>query len=456
MLFGNKILDYKDELLADLNTLLSIESVASEKPEECSKALDFILQRAKDFGLIGEKITEQSAHIQLGNNGKLCGVLSHLDVVPQGNGWTYPAFALTEDNGRFYGRGIADDKGAALVNLYCLRALKDAGIEGANTIRAIYGTSEEVGMDDMDGYFEKMPLPDYAFTPDSDYGICFAEKGILQLEVSTILNNATLLTQFHSGNAINAVPDLAYAILDSSSYDEQTLMRLADASEGNFEFKYSIDGLVIISRGKAAHACEPHKGSNAAAALVDVISNAYESREIGSICSFIDYAINNETNGRSLGLKMSDSVSGNLTVNLSSVDIDDEQTAKARFDIRYPVTVKGESVLSQFKRVAHNSDLKVNVIHHEPPLYVEKDSKLIKALSEAYESVTGEKAVLYSTGGGTYARKLQGKGVAFGPNFKNDDIRMHNSNESVDVNNYFTHAQICLEAMYRLYTDNSL
>lgn len=452
MIFGDKILNYKNELIRDLKTLISFESVADEKPEECSKALDFILKRAKEFGLSGEKVTDKSAHVQLGCNGKLCGVLTHLDVVPAGNNWSVPPYSLTEKDGRLYGRGIADDKGAALVALYCLRALKENNIEGTNTLRAIFGTSEENGMSDMDGYFEKMPVPEMSFTPDNDYGICYAEKGILQLEVRANLNNATILTQFHSGNAVNAVPDMAYAMLDSSSYDEQILMRLADASDGNFEFNYTIDGLMIISRGKAAHACEPQKGYNAAAALIDVISNAYQTNEIGSVCSFIDYAINKETNGRSLGLKMSDSVSGALTVNLSSVHVEDE-AAKAQFDIRYPVTVDGSNIIKQFKKVAENSELEIKILHHEPPLYIEKDSELVRILSDAYESVTGEKTELYSTGGGTYARKLRGKGVAFGPNFKGDDIRMHNADESVDCNNYFKHARICLEAMYRLFTN---
>lgn len=76
-------------------------------------------------------------------------------------------------------------------------------------------------------------------------------------------------------------------MLDSSDYDEQTLMRLADASDGDFEFNYTIDGLMIISRGKAAHACEPDKGYNAAAALVDLISNVYTTKETGSICSLL-------------------------------------------------------------------------------------------------------------------------------------------------------------------------
>ena len=447
----DKILSYTDELLADLDALMRIESVDGENNEACQRALDFMLSRAKDFGLVPERVTDKSGQVDLGSGGKVCGVLSHLDVVPAGNSWTVPPFALTERDGRLYGRGIADDKGASMVTLYCMRALRELGVEGKNTLRAIYGIAEETGMTDMEGYFEKKPLPDLAFTPDSDYGICYAEKGILHIEVSTPTNEATVLSQFRAGKAVNAVPDLAYVLLDSSDYDEQRLMRLADASPGSFEFNYTIDGLMIVSRGKAAHACEPEKGFNAAAALIDLIANAYEVHEIGALSSFIDYAVNCETNGRSLGLKMNDAVSGNLTVNLGVVRIDDNK-ACARFDIRYPVTVSGEYVLRQFRTVAEHSGLTVKLLGDVKPLYIEKDSELIRLLSESYSVVTGEEAPLYTTGGGTYARKLGGKGVAFGPNFPDDDVHMHNADESVDKQNFLKHMQICFEAMYRLYT----
>ena len=337
-----KILEYREELFDDLNRLLSIESVDGARDGDCAAALDFILKRAEDFGLTAERVTAKSAHVDLGKGGRLCGVLSHLDVVPAGNNWTVNPYALTERDGRLYGRGVADDKGAALVNLYCLRALKEMGIEGRNTLRAIYGTAEETGMSDMDGYFAQKRLPDLAFTPDSEYGVCYAEKGILQLEVSTPTNEAKVLSQFHAGKAINAVPDLAYVMLDSSGYDEQLLMRLADASEGNFEFNYTIDGLMIISRGKAAHACEPQKGFNAAAALIDLITHAYDVYEIGALSSFIDYAINCETNGRSLGLKMSDAVSGALTVNLGNVHIEPHRGHRGARAVRHPLSRHGQ------------------------------------------------------------------------------------------------------------------
>lgn len=125
MLFGDKILKYKDELLADLNTLIGIQSVDGKRNDECDRALRFIIKRASDFGLISERVTDKSAHVELGGSGKLCGVLSHLDIVPAGSNWSVSPYALTQKDGRIYGRGVADDKGAALVNLYCLRALKE-------------------------------------------------------------------------------------------------------------------------------------------------------------------------------------------------------------------------------------------------------------------------------------------------------------------------------------------
>ena len=245
MYFGNKILKYKDEILKDLDTLLKIESIAEVNDQKCKEALDFILKRAEDFGLATKNVESKAGHVQIGVGGNLCGVLTHLDVVPAGNNWTVVPYELTRKDGRLYGRGVADNKGAALINLYCLRVLKEEGIKGVNTLRAIYGTDEEKGMKDMDIYFDHEPVPDFSFTPDSNYGICYGEKGILQLRLYAHIHNGTALTEFHSGKAVNAVPDTAYALIESNEYDDQQLMRLADASEGNFEFIYTIVVLKI-------------------------------------------------------------------------------------------------------------------------------------------------------------------------------------------------------------------
>ncbi|MBR2109541.1 MAG: Sapep family Mn(2+)-dependent dipeptidase [Ruminococcus sp.] len=451
MNFGENILKYKDDILSDLKKLIEIESVSSENTENCKKALEFILNRAEQLGLNVKNIDNKAGHVQLGNEGILCGALTHLDVIPAGKNWSVEPFTLTRQNGRLYGRGIIDDKGASIVNLYCLKALLDSKVTGSNTLRCIYGTDEEVGMSDMDTYFENEPLPEIAFTPDSDYGICFAEKGILQLKVSMERNDGITLSAIKAGNAVNAVPDEAKALLYFSDADTNNLKKNSKNYDGNFNFVDTIDGLVIESFGKAAHACEPEKGFNAASALVQLLNGELDSDEVGSLCGFIGYALRDETDGTSLGLKMRDFVSGDLSCNLGKIRLNDSK-AYLTLDIRYPVTMNGMKIFKQVEKSASINDLNVEIIHHEPPLYLPKDSELISLLSEAYEEIIGEKPKLYSTGGGTYARKLNGKGVAFGPAFRSDTVNMHNADEGVDEEKFFKHAQICLQAMYKMYT----
>ena len=452
MNFGKKIYEYKDSILEDLKTLLEIKSVSADGVYGPKEALDFILNRAKEMGFQVKNVEDKAGHIQLGEGGVLCGALTHLDVVPSGSNWSVPAFSLTEKDGRLFGRGIIDDKGASIINLYCLKALKDSGVEGVNTLRCIYGTDEEVGMTDMETYFQNEQLPEISFTPDSNYGICYAEKGILQIKVYADRNDGKILNGFEAGDALNAVPDTAEVLLYSSDSEENQMLNNRKNIEGQFDFSQTIDGLVIKCQGKAAHACEPYKGRNAASDLVELLSSFYNEEELGSICTFIKNSINNQTDGTSLGLKVHDSASGDLTCNLGTVRIDDEQ-AYCTLDIRYPVSVNGKDIVKHIKRCVKRKGLNAKTIHHSLPLYLPKDSKTIKVLSEAYSEVMGENPELYVTGGGTYARMLGGKGVAFGPAFIDDNVNMHNADESVDKEKFFKHAEICLQAFYKLYTE---
>ena len=154
-----------------------------------------------------------------------------------------------------------------------------------------------------------------------------------------------------------------------------------------------------------------------------------------------------ETNGRSMGIKMRDSASGELTLTLSKVYIDADK-AKAVIDVRYPVTVMGDIVLYQIRKTAAREGLKVSVIDHEKPLYLDDNTPIVNVLSNAYKTVMGEYPEMYTTGGGTYARMLGGRGVALGPVFSDDDCRMHNTNESLDEEKFFKHFQICMQAMH--------
>ncbi len=446
MEFGNRIIEYKEDILHDLSELIAIRSVSCEDKTETERALDYILGRAKEMGFAVKKTGRVAGHAEYGSGEEIAAILAHVDVVPAGDGWGTEPFILTEKDGRLYGRGVVDDKGPAIIALYCLKALKDSGIMPKRKIRVIFGAAEEIGMNDMETYFSEEEAPTMAFTPDSDYGICVCEKGIMQLEISSAMHDGTILTEFQSGGAVNAVPAKAYALVDCTESEDNRLRRFADAKPGEYDFIYTMDGLIIFAKGRAAHASVPKQGLNSAAHLIRILADNFGESVLGSLCGFIDNAIGTETDGASMGIACSDNESGALTLNLGRVDIG-ENISRALIDIRYPVSADSDMIFDKIKKRAEAEGLRVKLMNHEPPLSVDSDCPIISILSDAYESIMGVKPELYSTGGGTYARTLSNRGVAFGPAFPGDETRIHDADEGINTENFWKHAQICLQAV---------
>ena len=446
MCFGDKILDYKDDLLRDLDDLISVRSLSCSDPKESERALDLMLDKAREMGFAVKKVSSCSGHIEYGEGSDIAAVLAHVDVVPAGSGWRSEPFALTERDGRYYGRGVADDKGPAMTALYCLKALKDNGIVPKRRIRLIIGAAEETGMTDMQEYFSSEEMPSMAFTPDSDYGICLREKGIMQLEISAPTHDGTVLTEMRAGTAVNAVPAQAYALVDCTESEDNSLRRFADAKPGEYEFIYTMDGLDIHAKGKAAHASTPGQGLNSATHLIRILAANFGQLPLGSLCSFLDDAIGIETDGMSLGIACSDKESGALTVNVGKIEINSD-ICRCEIDIRYPISADSGGILRRVRQRAAIDGLKTRLMNHKYPLSVEPDAPIINILSKAYKTITGEEPELYSTGGGTYARTLNNNGVAFGPTLPGDETHIHDADESIDTGNFWKHARICLEAI---------
>src|SRR6185437_8474654 len=89
---------HEQELLRDTIKMLQIPSIESAPApnapygKENRAALDFALQRAKDFGF---KTNELEGHIgwgEIGTGARLVMSLGHLDVVPVGPGWKHEPF----------------------------------------------------------------------------------------------------------------------------------------------------------------------------------------------------------------------------------------------------------------------------------------------------------------------------------------------------------------------------
>ena len=133
---------------------------------------------------------------------------------------------------------------------------------------------------------------------------------------------------------------------------------------------------------------------------------------------------------------MSDEPSGPLTFNLGLVNVDEKQCSLT-VDIRYPATKKGSDVTAALKEQVESCGVEFVLLSDAEPLYLPKESQLVTLLSGAYKDVTGEECDIFSMGGGTYARQMFGKGVAFGASFKDQaDSRAHQANEFLDLRRF--------------------
>ncbi len=192
MIFGKKILDYWDDIIKDLSEVIEIPSVCGKAEgnypfgKAPAMAIDKATELASAYGLKTRNVGYYACHAEIGEGEENAVVMAHLDVVPEGEGWeTDPYKLVIKDDGFMYGRGVSDNKGAAIVALHCLRAIKDSGVQGKRKLRVIMGSGEEVGMADMEHYFAEEQMPTMGFTPDARYGICHCEKGISHFTVKS-------------------------------------------------------------------------------------------------------------------------------------------------------------------------------------------------------------------------------------------------------------------------------
>lgn len=458
MMFGNEILKYREAILKDLARLVAVPSVAGEAGEgmpfgkESAVALNLILDMAGKMGFAVKNIDNYAGHAEYGTGSEAAAVVAHVDVVPAGEGWDTDPFTLTRKGNLVFGRGTADDKGAAVVALYCLKALKDAGVRGNRRLRVIFGAGEETGMEDLEHYFAQEETPAMGFTPDAEYGICNREKGLQRIWIKSGNADTGSVREFSAGIVFNAVPDRAEAVLDCSGTKADALRRAAETAEGSFAFEPTLGGVRIRSKGKASHAMQPQEGFNAASALIRLLSSVLSPEELGAFFSFLDRRIGFSCDGSAFGVARSDEQSGPLTLNLGLVRCSGG-AAEAGIDLRYPVTCDGAPIFEEIRKRAEEAGFSAELAEDSKPLYLPEDSPLIRILQASYADVTGKPAQLYSTGGGTYARAMRGRAVAFGPFFPDEpDRRLHNTNEHIDIDRFMLHAQICLEAMYRMLT----
>ena len=183
-----------------------------------------------------------------------------------------------------------------------------------------------------------------------------------------------------------------------------------------------------------------------------LLHEVFGAERLGKYFSFIAEKIGLSNDGSRIGVAIEDEPSGALTFNLGLLSAA-ENECSLTVDIRYPATKKGGPISETIQAAAESYGLTYTLLSDAEPLYLPKESQLINILAGAYKDVTGEECSIFAMGGGTYARQMHGRGVAFGPGFPGDRSGNHHDvNEVLDLETFKLHAQICLESMYRMYT----
>ncbi|MEG0804731.1 MAG: M20/M25/M40 family metallo-hydrolase, partial [Pygmaiobacter sp.] len=94
------------------------------------RALEEARTLARELGLCAELCADAMCVACVpGSGAQTVGIIAHLDVVPEGNGWASPPFSLLEKEGYLIGRGVADDKGPAVLALYAAKFFADLAKE---------------------------------------------------------------------------------------------------------------------------------------------------------------------------------------------------------------------------------------------------------------------------------------------------------------------------------------
>ena len=454
-----EVLKYKDELIKDLQDSIRIKSVEEEaKPgmpfgEGPAKALEHFLSVGEKLGFKAENFDNYAGHIDFGTDDQeeMVGILGHVDVVPEGTGWDHDPYGAEIVDNKMFGRGTLDDKGPMMICLYAMKALKDAGVPLKRKVRMILGANEETGWGCMKHYFEKlqMPHPAVSFTPDSEFPVTFAEKGILRA-LFKVKTDADIAVK--AGNVFNAVPESTTITLPLSYKEaiERELPLYNEDKENKVSFEIAENKIVVTSKGVAAHAAHPSLGYNSLSALM-IFLGRLNIKENGfkEMVKFFNVKIQMEFNGKLLGVNLVDEPSGEITINFGKCYVEDGEL-NVSMDMRYPVTFNAEDIKEKLFAALEEYGLTFNPLKEEKPLYVPKDNFLVKTLMEVYQDMTGDmESQPISTGGGTYAKAVSNC-VAFGALLKGTPDTMHQKNECIDLSTLDTLMPLFIETIYRL------
>ena len=440
---------YQKPLLKSLSEFVAInsaydETTVSEKDPfgvGVSTALNYMADLARKDGFEVNNYDNKVVEILYGKGKKNLTIMAHADVVPAGSGWTDNSFAVTEKKGVLYGRGVADDKGPLLATYYAMKALRDNGYLGGYQIRFLVGGNEESGSLCMEHYFHtlKKEAPTFGFSPDSDFPLIHAEKGIITFEVSKKVNIPGLIS-LKGGVASNAVIEKCVI---RRELDSKFLNYIMDNFRRDEAVIHTEDDVTTVTfNGKAAHGALPELGVNAGMKAISALADFTKNPELVQLKKLYT-----PLDGSGYKCGATSKTMGHNSSNVGFVSYENG-VLSLTCNFRYVETCDRKELLATIKEV--NKPFTVKVVGEAALLYYPKDSELITTLLNSYREETGDMTTEpLAIGGGTYAKETINT-VAFGMQFPGWESNMHSPGEAMRKEDLFKGMSVYARAIVDL------
>jgi len=470
---------HKREILDFLLGLLKINSVGADavdgKPfgAEVDDAFRFYLNKAKDLDMTVKDVDGHAVHAEVGSGKEMAMALTHIDIVPVGDGWTKDPFGEVSD-GTIYGRGAQDNKGPTTACLFAMKALVDSGAPLKRRVRHVVGGNEESGFRCVRHYFEVEEQPTYGFSPDAAFPLVFAEKGSMNVvagfevrgggaaAVSGDQSGKARVISFEGGDRVNIVGPWAKATLSvPEGKEDEIILVLKGSIDGaralaggpgplEFEFENGKGTVKVSAKGKGAHAASPSGGTNAITGLAFILAGLRDRLEFSEAFGFAAEAA--EIYGKGLNIESSDDVSGRLSCNLGLARTEEaggKKVIRCTYNIRFPVKVDGESLKQRALSCKRPAGIAIEVPNVGKSHYTDPESYIVKALLKVYREETGDMSPPIAIGGGTYARVIN-SGVAFGPVLPGAPEVAHQADERISLDDLWFMVRVYARALFAL------
>ncbi len=155
----------KKKVLTDLADFIKIQSVSTDprRFDQMLEAVAFLKTKLQEMGFeVSETISENKAPPLLiatkmvSSQAKTIGIYGHYDVQPEDplDEWQTSPFELVVKKGKFFGRGVADNKGHIIQNLAAIAKLINEG-SLKNNLVFIFEGEEELGSIHFEEYVKK-------------------------------------------------------------------------------------------------------------------------------------------------------------------------------------------------------------------------------------------------------------------------------------------------------------